>query len=80
MKQTVDAKAMIQYLQEMMDAYKEEEQAFKEWADEKDWYKFNTTEYAKRQMRNMVACKEMVETLIEEPVNLRKDGKVTVGF
>lgn len=28
----------------------------------------------------MIACKEMVETLIGEPVNLRKDGIVTTGF
>jgi hypothetical protein len=28
----------------------------------------------------MIACKEMVEALIGEPVNLQIDGKVTVGF
>lgn len=28
----------------------------------------------------MIACKEMVEALIGQPVNLQKDGKVTVGF
>lgn len=28
----------------------------------------------------MIACKEMVEALICAPVNLQKDGKVTVGF
>lgn len=28
----------------------------------------------------MIACKEMVEALIGEPVNLQKDGKVTIGF
>ena len=28
----------------------------------------------------MIACKNMVECLIGEPVNLQKDGKVTVGF
>ena len=28
----------------------------------------------------MIACKEMVEYLIQQPVNLQKDGKVTVGF
>ena len=26
------------------------------------------------------ACKDMVEELIGLPVNLQKDGKVTVGF
>ena len=29
---------------------------------------------------SMIACKEMVEALIGLPVNLGKDGKVTVGF
>ena len=28
----------------------------------------------------MIACKEMVESLIGEPVNLGLDGKVTTGF
>ena len=28
----------------------------------------------------MIACKEMVEALIQEPVNLRQDGKVTTGY
>ena len=28
----------------------------------------------------MIACKEMVEAIIEEPVNLRMDGTVTTGF
>lgn len=28
----------------------------------------------------MLANKDMVESLIMEPVNLQKDGKVTVGF
>lgn len=28
----------------------------------------------------MLACKNMVEALIGEPVNLGMDGKVTVGF
>lgn len=27
----------------------------------------------------MIACKEMVETLIQKPVNLGMDGKITVG-
>lgn len=28
----------------------------------------------------IIANKDMVESLIMEPVNLQKDGKVTVGF
>lgn len=28
----------------------------------------------------MLANKDMVESLIMEPINLQKDGKVTVGF
>ena len=28
----------------------------------------------------MIACKEMAEALIGEPVNLGMDGKVSVGF
>jgi hypothetical protein len=28
----------------------------------------------------MIACKGMVESLIDQPVNLQHDGKVTVGF
>ena len=85
MKQTVNSTAMIQYLQELMDAYKEEEQMFNEWAANREFKLEDVTVYgktdsARRQMRNMIACKEMVEALIGEPVNLRKDGKVTVGF
>lgn len=33
-----------------------------------------------RMFDSMIACKEMVEAMINQPVNLRKDGKVTVGF
>ena len=33
-----------------------------------------------RQFDDMIACKEMAEALIGEPVNLRMDGTVTVGF
>lgn len=28
----------------------------------------------------LIAQKELVEAMIEQPVNLRKDGNVTVGF
>lgn len=33
-----------------------------------------------RMFDGMIACKEMVEAMIGQPVNLRKDGKVTIGF
>lgn len=29
---------------------------------------------------DMISCKEMAEAIIQWPVNLQKDGKVTVGF
>ena len=28
----------------------------------------------------LIACKEMVEAIIEEPINLMKDGTVTIGY
>ena len=33
-----------------------------------------------KKMIGLIACKEMVERLLECPVNLGKDGKVTLGF
>ena len=33
-----------------------------------------------QKMDAMIACKEMVETILMEPVNLGKDGKETIGF
>ena len=59
---------MIIYLQSMMDRAKYEEERYGR--DERTIGLFD----------NMIACKEMVEALIQKPVNLRKDGKVTVGF
>jgi len=59
---------MITYLQSMMDRAKYEEERYGR--DERTIGLFD----------NMIACKEMVEALIQKPVNLRKDGKVTVGF
>ena len=59
---------MINYLQSMMDRAKYEEERYGR--DERTMGLFD----------NMIACKEMVETLIQKPVNLQKDGRVTVGF
>lgn len=60
---------MLNYLQGMLDAFLEDKEryGFEDYAVQKDF-------------EAMIACKEMVEALIGEPVNLRKDGKVTVGF
>lgn len=60
---------MLRYLQSQMNDYKKAEAKYG--ADD-PW-----TEHKRDAM---IACKEMVEALIMEPVNLQKDGKVTVGF
>lgn len=60
---------MLAYLQSQMDDFKMWEAKLgleDEWVMEK--------------LTSMIACKEMVEALIMEPVNLQLDGKVTVGF
>ena len=60
---------MINYLQQMLDKF----------TDEMERYGKDDRIVEKR-FDDMIACKEMVEALIGEPVNLQKDGKVTVGF
>ena len=60
---------MIGYLQSLMNAFKKDEKQFG----------FNDMETI-RKFDAMIACKEMVESLIQKPVNLGQDGKVTVGF
>ena len=60
---------MLQYLQEMMDRVQSE---IKQYGVE--------DRMVEKRISDMIACKEMVEALIREPVNLQKDGKVTVGF
>ena len=62
-------KQMISYLQSTMDNFKKEESR---------WGMEDRVVLAK--LDAMIACKEMVENLIGEPVNLGVDGKVTVGF
>ena len=66
--QTFSAKDLITYLQSQMDDFKESEK------------KFGFDRVTRDKMHAMIACKEMVEALINYPVNLRKDGKVTLGF
>lgn len=60
---------MIKYLQSMMDDFKKEEAQFG-----------SEDRIVNKKLDAMIACKEMVETLIGEPVNLQFDGRVTVGF
>lgn len=60
---------MINYLQEMLTKYKRVEE------------KYGVhNEYTNELFNDMIACKEMAEALIQEPVNLGKDGVVRVGF
>lgn len=60
---------MINYLQQMMDKVQ----------DEIKRYGKDDRMVSKR-IDDMIACKEMVEAFIQEPVNLGLDGRVTVGF
>ena len=69
MKETVSTKALLNYLQSQMDDFKKEEAR----------YGINDR-VVQEKLDAMIACKEMVEALIEMPVNLQLDGKVTVGF
>ena len=60
---------MINYLQQMMDKVQEEI---------KKYGKDNRM--VEKRINDMIACKEMVEAFICEPVTVGLDGKVTVGF
>lgn len=60
---------MIQYLQSMMNRFKEQEAKYG--IEDRMVLKL---------LDSMIACKEMTEALIGEPVNLGIDGTVTVGF
>ena len=60
---------MIAYLQGMLDRFMEENNKYG-----------MEDRYVKSLFHDMLACKNMVEALICEPVNLGKDGRVTVGF
>lgn len=59
---------MIAYLQSMMDRFNDERE------------RYGMDRHTEKLMDSMIACKEMVETLIGEPVNLQKEGRVTIGF
>ncbi len=66
---TITREQLLGYLQSQMDDFKKWESKL---GIENDW--------VSHKLDAMIACKEMVEALIEEPVNLRQDGKVTTGF
>lgn len=60
---------MINYLQQMMDRV------------QKDIARYGKEDrMVEKRIDDMIACKEMVEAFIQEPINLGLDGKVTVGF
>ena len=65
---TITKENLINYLQSQMDNFKAEEA------------KYGMDERTESKLDAMIACKEMVESLIMEPVNLGMNGKVTVGF
>lgn len=60
---------MIRYLQSQMDDFKKDEARYG-----------IEDEIVESKLDAMIACKDMVEALIGEPVNLQMDGKVSVGF
>ena len=66
---TFTANDLLNYLQSQMDDFQEN---LKKFGPENVMVEYKCSA--------MIACKEMVEALICEPVNLQKDGRVTVGF
>lgn len=73
MEKTYTKEQMLNYLQQMMDD-------FKKWEKYLDSENESSRSFAEHKLEAMIACKEMVEAFICEPVNLQCDGKVTVGF
>lgn len=69
MKETIKTTDMLVYLQSMLDEFMAESKKYG-----------NDDPHVERLFGWMIGCKEMVEALIQCPVNLQKDGKVTVGF
>lgn len=69
MDKTFTGADMIEYLQTMLTRF------------QNDMNKYGVNDrIVEREFDDMIACKEMVEALVGEPINLQKDGKVTVGF
>ena len=62
-------KYMLDYLQSMLDDIFYERRLFGD--DDR---------IVKKKLCGALACKEMVELMLGVPVNLQKDGRVTVGF
>lgn len=60
---------LIGYLQSQMDDFKKDEARY--------GFKDHTVQ---KKLDAMMACRDMVEALIGEPVNLQRDGRVTTGF
>lgn len=65
----IPAENMIAYLRSMMDDFMEEKERFG-----------IEDRIVQKKMQAMIDCKNMVEALIGLPVNLQKDGKITIGF
>ena len=69
MDKTFTGADMIEYLQAMLTRF------------QSDMNKYGKDDrIVEKEFDDMIACKEMVEDLVGEPINLQKDGKVTVGF
>ena len=69
MDATVTVGELINYLQSQMNDFKKNEERYG-----------IEDRLVQHKLDAMIACKEMVEALIELPVNLQTDGNVTVGF
>lgn len=69
MKEVVKTQVMLGYLQSLLTEFMSEKDAFG--PDDR---------IVNKKLDQMIACKEMVEILIGEPVNLGKNGIVTTGF
>ena len=68
-ERVITEEMLISYLHSQMDD-------FKEWESHYGL----SNRIVEHKLDAMIACKEMVESLICQPVNLKKDGVVTVGF
>ena len=62
----ITEKDLLNYLQNQMDDFKRNEE------------KFGMDRETEKKLEAMIACKEMVESLIQKPVNLGRDGKVWI--
>ena len=69
MKEYINTAAALQWLQEELDIYNEDAAHYG-----------HEDRIVKHRLCRMLGMKDMLEALIGEPVNLQKDGLVTVGF